>query len=127
MVPPEDASSSEIPHDIERYRKILNIISEYKMKLVEKFTNSSQDPSSLLELKPILKKASDTIVDFVIRGDKPLEEDEDLKVCFKALEVLKNEQPWNSDDRILIRAWCDKIFEDYMFSDTERILEIYKD
>ena len=126
MVPPEDASSSEIPHNIERYRKILKIIGDYKMKLVEKFTHDSQDPSSLLKLKPILKKASESIVDFVIRGDEPLE-DEDLKICLNALADVKKEQPWNSDDRILIRAWCDKIFEDYMFSDTERILEIYKD
>jgi len=114
-------------HDIEKYRKILVIISDYKVKLVEKNTHHSQDPSVLLELVPILQTASECIVDFVIRGDEPLNSDEDLKQCIIALQSINKEQPWTYDDRILIKAWCHKIFSDYMFSDTERILEIYKD
>lgn len=114
-------------HDIEKYRKILVIISDYKVKLVEKNTHHSQDPSVLLELVPILQTASESIVDFVIRGDEPLNSDEDLKQCIIALQSINKEQPWTYDDRILIKAWCHKIFSDYMFSDTERILEIYKD
>ena len=114
-------------HDIEKYRKILVIISDYKVKLVEKNTHHSQDPSVLLELVPILQTASESIVDFVIRGDEPLDSDEDLLICINALQSINKEQPWTYDDRILIKAWCHKIFSDYMFSDTERILEIYKD
>jgi len=122
-----DTQTANQMHDIEKYRKILVIISDYKVKLVEKNTHHSQDPSVLLELVPILQTASESIVDFVIRGDEPVNSDEDLKQCIIALQSINKEQPWTYDDRILIKAWCHKIFSDYMFSDTERILEIYKD
>jgi hypothetical protein len=122
-----DTQTANQMHDIEKYRKILVIISDYKVKLVEKNTHHSQDPSVLLELVPILQTASESIVDFVIRGDEPVHSDEDLKQCIIALQSINKEQPWTYDDRILIKAWCHKIFSDYMFSDTERILEIYKD
>jgi hypothetical protein len=133
MNDPEDLESEthtqkqENPQNIEKHRKILTIIGEYKMKIVEKNTHSSQDPSVLLELVPILQNASDTIVDFVIRGDEPMNQDQDLRICINALQSINKEQPWDSDDRILIKPWCRTIFGDYIFSDTERILEIYKD
>ena len=129
MNPPEE-SESEMqgnPQNIEKHRKILTIIGEYKMKIVEKNTHNSQDPSVLLELVPILQTASETIVDFVIRGEEPMNPDEDLRKCINALSLINKEEPWDSDDRILIKSWCNTIFGDYMFSDTKRILEIYND
>jgi hypothetical protein len=125
MNPTEESQGQ--PQNIEKHRKILTIIGEYKMKIVEKNTHNSQDPSVLLELVPILQTASETIVDFVIRGEEPINPDEDLRTCINALSLINKEEPWDSDDRILIKSWCNAIFGDYMFSDTKRILEIYND
>jgi hypothetical protein len=112
------------PHDIQKYRRILEIICDYKIKLIEEFTKTSQDPSILQDLPRILLPASKSIINFVVRNEEPINPDENLKECIEALK--KETSVWNSDITILIHKWCDIIFNEYMFSDIEVILSNYK-
>jgi hypothetical protein len=101
---------------------ILTVLSEYKMKLINKNTLTTQDPNELKEIGPVLRMKSKAIKAYILQRIMPPEEDTDLCACVHALESLLN--PWNADISVLAKYWCEKLFETENFSNAEHLKRI---
>lgn len=101
---------------------ILKALSDYKMKLINKNTLTTQDPNELQEIGPILRMKSKAIKAYIIQRTMPPEEDTDLCECIQILQPLLN--PWSADISVLAKYWCEKLFETENFSNAEHFKRI---
>lgn len=103
------SNSNQIP---ERYQSILDALSEYHAKLLDK-THSEQKPSLLNDIKSILdKKASELI--YCLQFNKNSSDDNELQSCITKLRNLNT--PYDAETAINIEYWCDIMFRKYPFS-----------
>jgi hypothetical protein len=105
--------------------KILKILSDYKMKIINTNTLTTQEPSELNSLNSILREKSKKIKDYILRGVIPIGNDAELANVIHLLKPLLN--PWNPDTSILARYWCERIFETDNFATAEHLQRIMND
>jgi hypothetical protein len=101
---------------------IIKALSDYKMKIINKQTLITQNPSQLSSINSVLREKSKLIKYYIIYRTIPSEDDVDLNECIQRLKPLLN--PWNSDTSILSKYWCEKIFETDNFSRGEHLQDI---
>jgi hypothetical protein len=101
---------------------IIKALSDYKMKIINKETLTTQNPSELSSLNSVLRQKSKLIKYYIIYRTIPSTEDDDLNECIQTLTPLLN--PWNSDTSILSKYWCEKIFETDNFARGEHLQRI---
>ena len=101
---------------------ILKALSDYKMKLINKNTLTTQDPEELKQIGPILRMKSIAIKEYILYRSMPSEEDTDLYACIQILHPLLN--PWNADISTLSKYWCEKLFETENFSNIDHMKRI---
>lgn len=101
---------------------ILKALSDYKMKIINKNTLTTQNPNELNEIAPILRAKSKAIKEYILKRIVPPREDTDLYECIQTLDPLLN--PWNADISVLAKYWCEKLFETENFSNAEHLQRI---
>ena len=96
--------------DIEsRLRNILECIITYKKQLVNTYTLTSQKPSILNQLSPLLRNKCVLLTQFMLNPTQPISEDTDIHLseCLQCLKIALN--PWNSDISILAPHLCEMV------------------
>jgi hypothetical protein len=101
---------------------VLNVLSDYKMKLINTNTLTTQNPDELKQLGPLLRMKSKAIKAYILQRLVPPEEDTDLYLCIQQLIPLLN--PWDADISVLSKYWCEKLFETENFSNAEHMRRI---
>jgi len=120
---PKNIPEPDNTHDTRTY-KILNALTNYKSRLLQKHTLNTQNPDALNSLDNIMNNANERIQEFlrthfITQDDK---KDEDYYECVSSIK--EQVMPWTPDTIVLPAYWCEKVFSDSnTFSITQAHIE----
>ena len=111
----------------ERYRKIIDFLSEYHRDFVNSRTLKSQNSqNTITEIRNTLDNQCEDLINFFRWRTMPKNlDDSKFEKLIKSIEPLLN----NSDTEMstIIVYWCNKIFREYPFNlSPEHINNLYK-
>lgn len=113
----------EDPDIRQRLTAVVQCLIDYKAILINKNTLNITVPADLQNnTRPLLTQSCNIIKDFMIRHERPSEEDAELKACLDCLD--KALSPWNPDMSILCPEFCDKIFDGFNLNKEKILNEI---
>jgi len=90
-----------------RLKNILTCLIKYKKELINEYTLTSQEPSTLNRLSLFLRNRCATLTQYMVSRVKPENPDEYLGNCLDCLE--KALTPWDLDLSILAPHVCEMI------------------
>lgn len=107
----------------QRLTAVVECLIDYKANLINKMTINITTPADLMNnTMPLLKQRCGIIKDFMIRRERPSNEDSEMKACLDCLENALN--PWDMDMSILCPDFCEKIFEGFNLNKEKVLAEI---
>jgi hypothetical protein len=108
---PKDTPEPLNTHDTRTY-KILNALSNYKSRLLQKHTLNTQNPDALINLDNIMNNANERIQGF-LRTHSISDDDKKDQDYFECVSSIKEQLlPWTPDTIVLPAYWCEKVFYD---------------